>query len=163
LKKPLVPLILAFELFGLIFLSGCVFENFDISKLRYFKPKGCASGTYEITLNADEFSNMRFQVEKKVKAIYTTNEGKIVLESAQFKNSLEMHEFWHKWTNEHFSLTTALNSEWWWFSGKVKSSSTLAWYKGRVVFILSSDNELLLEKVKKELDVFVKTFSGVKS
>ncbi|WP_036224718.1 hypothetical protein [Mesoaciditoga lauensis] len=164
MKKPLVPLILASELLLILFLSGCVLENFDISTLRYFKPFGFRSGSYKIILNAQEFAGMNFKILKSVEALYIVNKGEEVkLESAQFENSFEMHEFWHKWTRKHFSLGAALESEWWWFSGKIEANGIIAWYKGKVVFILSSKDEKLLKKVKKELDVFTETFSGAPS
>jgi len=164
LKKRLVPLILASELLLIFTLSGCVLERFDVALLRYFKPVGFEIKSYEIILGAKNFAGTNFQVEKSVKALYVSKDGKKVeLESAEFKNSFEMHDFWHKWVKEHFSLKDTLKSELWWFSGRIESDRIVAWYEGKVVFILSGDDSILLTKVKEELDTFVKTFSGVRS
>ncbi len=156
-------MILVFESFAIL-LTGCVMRNFDISYLRYFIPFHCQTVKYIITLKAKKFEGISVKTDKTVDAVYESKNGqRVELKSAQFGNSFDMHAFWHAWARKNFSLSRALESEWWWFEGKISKENVTAWYEGKTVFILVSKNAKLRNEIEKELKIFIKTFSGVRS
>ncbi len=156
-------LILVFESFPIL-LTGCTTRNFDISSLRYFTPLKCRTVEYVIVVGAKKFEGISVKTLKTVNAIYASKSGERVnVKSAQFSNSWKTHEFWHKWVEKNFSFGKALQSEWWWMSGKISQGDVVAWYDEKTVFILMSKDMNLLRETEKELKTFTKTFAGVRS
>lgn len=163
MKKQLLPLILVFELFLLISLSGCILTNFDIAKLRYFKPKGFNVKKYTIDVKANDFMGLRGSLTKKVEATYESTKAFMNLKAGTFSNSFEMHEFWHNWAKKQFGLRKAIESEIWWFSGKISKKNMQAWYIRDTIFVISSTDDRILDEIHKEISVFTSAFSEVGS
>ncbi len=137
--------------------------NFDIATLRYFKPKGFSVKEYMIDVKPKDFLGVKASLTKKVKATYESTKTFVKLEAGTFNNSFEMHEFWHNWAKKQFGLRKAIESELWWFSGKISRENMQAWYIRSTVFMISATDENVLNEVHKEINAFVSAFSGVGS
>ncbi len=166
MKKPLNLLILGFELsFLLIVLTGCTFTNFDVTNLRYYVPRGYSMKSYDIRLKPPDFMGTSANPIKTLAISYAstplTAAPTLDLAVAEFSNSFDMHDFWHRWSKEKVGLWKALESELWWFSGTLKYSDTLAWYSGNTVFIASSSDTSVLDYVKESVMNFTEVFRSV--
>ena len=137
--------------------------NFDIAKLRYFKPKGFSVKKYTIDVKPNDFLGLRGTLAKKVEATYESTKTFVALKAGTFSNSFEMHEFWHSWAKKQFGLRKAIESEIWWFSGKISKKNMQAWYIRHTVFVISSTDDGILDEIHKEINIFVSTFSEVGS
>ncbi len=135
--------------------------NFDIATLRYFKPMGFSVKKYVIDVKPKDFLGLKASLAKKVEVTYGSTKTSVRLEAGTFSNSFEMHEFWHRWTREQFGLRKAIESELWWFSGRISKENMQAWYIRDTVFIISSTDESVLNEVHKQMNTFVSAFSGV--
>lgn len=163
MKKPLILLILVFEFLMVLTLSGCVLVRFDIAKLRYFTPKGFSMETYNVEINPSEFMQSKVALVKKVNVLYVSTPTSVKLEAGTFRNSFEMHDFWHRWVSRQSNVWKALESEVWWFSGSFSKRRIRAWYSQDTIFVLSSSEDTVLNKVRDELKDFVSALSGVRS
>ena len=137
--------------------------NFDVAKLRYFKPKGFSIKKYIIDVKANNFIGLKGSLAKKVEATYKSTRTFVDLKAGTFSNSFEMHEFWHDWAKKQFGLRKAIESEIWWFSGKISKKNMQAWYIRDTVFVISSTDNGILDEVHKEISIFASAFSGVGS
>ncbi len=135
--------------------------NFDIAILRYFKPKNFSVKKYMIDVEAKDFLGEKVSLIKKVNATYESAKTFVELKVGTFGNSLEMHEFWHRWAKNQFGLRKAFESEIWWFSGKISKRNMQAWYVRDTIFMISSTDENVLSEVHEEINTFVSTFSGI--
>lgn len=166
MKKPLRILILGFEIsFLLIALAGCTFTKFDVTNLEYYLPKGYSVRSYEVRLRPSEFIGSRANPIKTVAVTYvstaSTAPSTVDLSVAEFSNSFDMHDFWHSWSKKEAGLWKALGSEWWWFSGKLRYSDTLAWYSGNTIFVLSSSDTSALDSIRESVIKFTQIFRSV--
>lgn len=163
MKKPLILSILALEIFMILTLSGCVLARFDIAKLRYFVPKNFSVKTYTVEIKPSEFIRSRVALVKKVNALYVSTSTSVMLKAGTFRNSFEMHDFWHRWVKEQSGVWKALKSELWWFSGSFSKNGIRAWYSENTIFLISSSDDSVLNEIRNELKSFVSALSEVRS
>ncbi len=119
--------------------------------------------TYNVEINPSEFMQFKVALVKKVDVLYVSTPTSVKLEAGTFHNSFEMHNFWHRWVSQQSGMWKALESEIWWFSGSFSEKKLRAWYSQDTIFVISSSNDTVLNKVRNELKNFVSALSGVRS
>ena len=144
-------------------LSGCVLTQFDIAKLRYFTPKGFSIKTYVVEIHPPNFIKFKAALVEKLNVTYASTSASVELKVGKFKNSFELHDFWYHWVKHLSGSWKALETEAWWFSGAFSKKGIRAWYSRDTVFVISSKEDIVLDRVQRELKKFVSVFSGVKS